>query len=117
MTDDSFTEEKARVAETSDQDPRQDDVDPGEFDDDLEDADSTALLVGILAELQAVNQQLADLRGEGVERGESEEAGELVFDCTRCDATVLEGERREHAERAHNAPPGVSLGELFEEKE
>jgi hypothetical protein len=91
------------------------DIDPDEYDDDLEDADSTALLVGILAELQAVNQQLADLRGEGVERGESK--GELVFDCTRCDATVLEGERREHAERAHNAPPEVSLGGLFEEKE
>lgn len=96
---------KSKVSETPDKDPRDEDIDA-----ELEEADSTAILVGILTELQFMNQQLAELRGKSLEQGESETQG---FECDTCENIVGEDERRDHLERKHNAPPGIDVSEHF----
>ena len=88
-----------------------DDVDPGEFDRELEGADSTAILLQILAQLDYQNQLLEQAVTEDAQGGESGQPTQWA--CGMCSWTGVEGERREHAMREHNLPPGMSLDGQF----
>ena len=88
-----------------------DDVDPGEFDRELEDADSTAILLQILAQLDYQNQLLEAYLSETPEESESDRPTQ--WECGMCSWTGVEGERREHAMREHNLPPGMDLKGQF----
>lgn len=86
------------------------DPDPDDIDAELEAADSTALLAGMLAELKQIRWELQHLNDQLGVAGEDPE----YFECSYCGETVAADERRDHLEAAHNAPESVGLAEAYE---
>lgn len=80
------------------------------IDQELEDADSTALLAKIAAETQEIRWQLQLLNDQ---LGASTEEPEMHL-CKQCESEIQEENRREHLMNEHNAPKGLSLDPFFE---
>jgi len=102
MTDEGF-----RRAETPDEDPR------GKTSDDYErewgDLDEKVILAQILTELT----QIRVLLSEGADEPRDGSSGGESYECVKCGTVVPAGGRERHAEKEHNAPPGVAE-QLFE---
>lgn len=78
-----------------------------DFEAQLEDTDVTALLLQQNAYLDAILREL---------RGVEEPQEESMYQCTKCNQTVSEGNREAHMEQEHNAPAGVSTANSFEQQ-
>ena len=74
-----------------------------QFEQELEETDSTAILLGIHAELQAIRTLL-----EGAESTESES-----LTCATCGENYpSEKQLRQHAQKAHKAPSNMPLEDI-----
>lgn len=85
-----------------------------EFDDELEAADSTALLAGILSELKQIRYELQlqnDIEGNNKDINDIPQ-----YECEMCGDTVDEDNRETHLEREHNAPPTMGIERFFSVK-
>lgn len=91
-------------------------MNPDSIDEDLEDADSTAILVGILAELREQNALLRELADvDTTQDGESDQEA-AMYECDMCGAYVDGDERMRHLRGKHSAPVGaIDVGGKFSE--
>lgn len=78
--------------------------DKEQFEERLEETDTTAILLGIHAELQEIRQLLDDV----------EQDNELLICGTCHDKFTSVGTLRQHARKTHNAPPDMPLDNLTE---
>jgi siroheme synthase len=76
--------------------------DKQEFEERLEETDTTAILLGIHAELQEIRQLLDDVE---------QDTEMLVCDTCQSEFTSV-GTLRQHARKTHNAPPDMPLDDL-----
>jgi len=81
------------------------DEEKAEFEQELEESDSTAILLGIHAELQAIRTLL-----EGAQEDQTER-----LTCATCgESFVGEKPLRAHAQKAHKAPSDMPLEDIAE---
>jgi len=80
-----------------------------DIDHQLEDADSTALLVGMYSELQKIRWNLEKLN-DTLAPSEQEQP---QYECVYCHTVVGEDKRDAHARDVHNAPESIPLDNLF----
>jgi len=77
-----------------------------QYEEQFEDIDPKTIQIWQLAELSAIRQQLEIMNGT-----QSEDTTETYL-CKSCQSEIPEDELQDHAENAHNAPPGIDPMEL-----
>jgi len=81
------------------------DEEKAQFEQELEDSDSTAILLGIHAELQAIRTLLEGAQTDTTER----------LTCATCGETYpSEKQLRDHARTSHKAPNDMPLADIAE---
>lgn len=87
------------------------DIPEDAFDDELEDADSTALLVHMAQELSEIRYQLQLLNNS---MGTTHEQP-AQYECGMCSTVVTESDRESHMVAEHDKPEEIAIDDLYTE--